>query len=182
MNKEFLHMQKLAGLITENEYKSKLLKEEITSQDLNQYKSAMFDQLKFERDERPQELVDDGEFDTIEDAQSVLSGKTDNDLRKIVDITCNNPEFLKAVNREVQKGTDVESAIDIFNWEFASNPLPNLQNTNESSKNEPIGYDGWKDAIYDFIYDNLSSDEDELPDIIRTLEELIMDYKKEIEK
>jgi hypothetical protein len=99
------------------------INEEITVQDLNQYKSAMFDQLKFERDERPQELVDDGEFDTLEDAQSILAGKTDNDLRKIVDITCNDPEFLKAVNGEIQDGSDIESAIDLMNWEWVSNPV-----------------------------------------------------------
>jgi hypothetical protein len=48
MNKEFLHMQKLAGLITEGEYKAKMNENEniSTIEDLESYLKSMFPNSK----------------------------------------------------------------------------------------------------------------------------------------
>lgn len=42
---------------------------------------------------------------------------------------------------------------------------------------EPIPYEKWGDSIYDFIYDNLTSDEEEIPMVIDTLKQLISDFE-----
>jgi hypothetical protein len=42
---------------------------------------------------------------------------------------------------------------------------------------EPIPFKKWGDAIYDFIYDNLTNDEEEIPMVIDTLKQLISDFE-----
>jgi hypothetical protein len=71
MNKEFLHMQKLAGLITESEYKAKINED----MELNNYLSDLFNYIDLgdEFEEGPQSYT----FEKIEWAdEDAMGGET----------------------------------------------------------------------------------------------------------
>jgi len=68
---------------------------------------------------------------------------------------------------------------------ISENQLKKVNEILEEENNEGgkmvIGYDKWPEAIRDFIYDNLSDDEEELPDIINALNIAIARYEDDME-
>jgi hypothetical protein len=95
-------------------------------------KNAILDYLKFERDERIPELIEmyDEDVEYVINKiwgplETILDGKTDEDLVKIIDDILNEPEFENKFEewKEWNSGeTDLEALHCNYVWEYITNP------------------------------------------------------------
>ncbi len=96
------------------------------------FKSSILEYLKFERDERIPELIEmyDGDIQFVIDEiwgplETILDGKTDEDLVKIIDDILNDPKFKDEFNEWRDwnsEETDLEELHCNYVWECITNP------------------------------------------------------------
>ena len=96
------------------------------------FKSSILEYLKFERDERIPELIEmyDGDIQFVIDEiwgplETILDGKTDEDLVKIIDDILNDPKFEDEFNEWRDwnsEETDLEALHCSYVWECITNP------------------------------------------------------------
>ena len=97
-----------------------------------EFKSSILEYLKFERDERIPELIEmyDGDIQFVIDEiwgplETILDGKTDEDLVKIIDDILNDPKFEDSFNEWKEwnsEETDLEALHCSYVWECITNP------------------------------------------------------------
>ena len=95
-------------------------------------KSNVLDYLKYERDERIPELIEayDGDEQYVIDEvwgplETILDGKTDEDLVKIIDDIFNDPKFennFKEWREWNSEETDLDTLYSTYVWECICNP------------------------------------------------------------
>ena len=93
---------------------------------------VVLEYLKFERDERIPELIEmyDGDIQFVIDEiwgplETILDGKTDEDLVKIIDDILNDPKFEDYFNEWKEwnsEETDLEALHCSYVWECITNP------------------------------------------------------------
>ena len=93
---------------------------------------VVLEYLKFERDERIPELIEmyDGDIQFVIDEiwgplETILDGKTDEDLVKIIDDILNDPKFEDSFNEWKEwnsEETDLEALHCSYVWECITNP------------------------------------------------------------
>ena len=96
-----------------------------------EFKSSILEYLKFERDERIPELIEmyDGDIQFVIDEiwgplETILDGKTDEDLVKIIDDIFNDPKFEDSFNEWKEwnyEETDLEALHCSYVWECIMN-------------------------------------------------------------
>jgi hypothetical protein len=101
---------------------------------MNKIKQVVLDYLKYERDERIPELIEmyDGDIKYVEEEiwggplETILDGKTDEDLINIINNIIDNPSFEEEFNeyKEYMKDNEVNEEELYMNyvWECITNP------------------------------------------------------------
>ena len=101
---------------------------------MNKIKQVVLDYLKYERDERIPELIEmyDGDVKYVEEEiwggplETILDGKTDEDLINIINNIIDNPSFEEEFNeyKEYMKDNEVNEEELYMNyvWECITNP------------------------------------------------------------
>ena len=100
---------------------------------MKRIKLNVLEYLKFERDERIPELIElyDGDVDYVINEvwgplETILDGKTDEDLVKIIDNIFNDPKFedeFREWREWNSEETDLDALYCSYVWECITNPI-----------------------------------------------------------